>query len=123
MYCQYCREQINAGARFCSHCGGAVQPVAANCNWQDPYFGRLMRARYGRMIGGVCTGIANHYGWDPVVVRLVAVAGLIFGCGSFFIAYLVAWVIMPLEPFYSMPMQPPPAYTPPAPSAGGTTAS
>lgn len=122
MYCSYCREQINPGARFCSACGQAVQPVA-NTNWQDPYFGRLYRARYGRMIGGVCAGIANHYGWDPVVVRLIAVAGLIFGCGSFFIAYLVAWVIMPLEPIYYNPMQPPPAYTPPAPSPGGTTAS
>lgn len=123
MYCQYCREQINAEARFCSHCGQAVQPPAAAYNWQDPFYGRLTRARYGRMIGGVCAGLANHYGWDPVIVRLIAVAGLIFGCGSFFVAYLVAWVIMPLEPIVYMPMQPPPAYTPPAPTAGGTTAS
>jgi len=38
--------------------------------------GRLTRANEGdRMIGGVCSGIANHYGHDPTLVRLLWALG------------------------------------------------
>jgi phage shock protein C len=53
------------------------------------------------MIAGVCAGFALHYGWNLNLVRLVtALVALFTGVGA--IAYLVAWVIIPEEP-YALP--------------------
>ena len=38
---------------------------------------------------GVCAGLANYMNVDPLVVRLVFVAGTLFGFGSFILIYLV----------------------------------
>jgi phage shock protein PspC (stress-responsive transcriptional regulator) len=37
---------------------------------------------------GVCSGLANWMNVDPMIVRLVFVAGTIFGFGSFVLIYL-----------------------------------
>ena len=37
---------------------------------------------------GVCAGLANYMNVDPLIVRLVFVAGTIFGFGSFIVIYL-----------------------------------
>ncbi|MFA9446456.1 PspC domain-containing protein [Egicoccus sp. AB-alg6-2] len=51
------------------------------------------RAGQGRMLAGVCSGIAQHYGWSPGMVRLVFVLTGLFGAGE--LAYLVLWIVMP----------------------------
>lgn len=58
---------------------------------------RLYRARKGKMIGGVCAGLANYFSVDPTIVRLVFVL-LFFAGASGFMIYLILWIIMPLEP-------------------------
>jgi phage shock protein C len=37
---------------------------------------------------GVCAGIANYTNVNPLIVRLVFVAGTLFGFGSFILIYL-----------------------------------
>ena len=37
---------------------------------------------------GVCAGLANHFGGDPMVWRLAFVLGTVFGFGSLVIVYL-----------------------------------
>jgi phage shock protein C len=37
---------------------------------------------------GVCAGLARYMNVDPMIVRLVFVAGTIFGFGSFILIYL-----------------------------------
>ena len=56
----------------------------------------LVRPRNGRRIAGVCAGIADRYGWDPTIVRLVAVLS-IFLPGPQVLAYLVLWLVMPSD--------------------------
>lgn len=56
---------------------------------------RLVRLRDDRMIGGVCSGVATYLGVDVTLVRLVTVLGAIFGFGSFIVAYVVAWILVP----------------------------
>ena len=41
---------------------------------------RLRRSRSNRWIGGVAAGLAETYGWNPAVVRLVFVATLLLPC-------------------------------------------
>lgn len=58
---------------------------------------RLYRSRRHRMIAGVCGGIAEHFGWDPSLVRLVAVVSILLP-GPQFLAYIIAWLVVPEEP-------------------------
>ncbi len=60
--------------------------------------GKLYRSRSDRMIAGVCGGLAEHFGWDPVLVRLAAVALLFVTNGAAGIAYLVMAAVVPEAP-------------------------
>jgi phage shock protein C len=64
----------------------------------SPETKKLYRSRNNRMIAGVCAGIADFFGLDPTVVRLVFAAGAILGFGSFILLYLVMFVVVPEEP-------------------------
>jgi phage shock protein C len=59
---------------------------------------RLYRSRKNRMLGGVCGGIAEYFSIDPVIVRLLAVV-LFFAGGSALLAYVIALIVIPYEPF------------------------
>ncbi|HJZ24023.1 MAG TPA: PspC domain-containing protein [Candidatus Babeliales bacterium] len=58
---------------------------------------RLYRSRTDRKIAGICGGLANYFDIDPVIVRLAWVL-LFFLGGSGIFLYIVAWIIIPLEP-------------------------
>ena len=58
---------------------------------------RLVRRRDDRMIAGVCSGVAAYLGVDVTLVRLVTVLGAVFGFGTFIVAYLVGWLLIPEE--------------------------
>lgn len=57
--------------------------------------GGLTRPRKGRVIAGVCAGIAEHYGWSRGMVRLLFVLFGLFGAGE--LVYIVLWLLMPKE--------------------------
>lgn len=61
---------------------------------------RFFRSR-DRLIAGVCGGIADRMGWDPTLVRIVAVVSLITGffSGFVFLGYLITWMVTPTRPF------------------------
>ncbi|MBI1338967.1 PspC domain-containing protein [bacterium] len=61
---------------------------------------RFYRSR-DKVIGGVCAGLADRMGWDRTLTR-VAAAVLFFSgvfSGALFLAYLVLWVITPMQPY------------------------
>jgi phage shock protein C len=56
---------------------------------------RLYRNPNDKMLGGVCSGFANYFDIDPVIVRLVfAIMFLTAGIGL--LAYILAWIIIPV---------------------------
>ena len=57
----------------------------------------LYRSNKNRFITGVCGGIAEYFGWDPSIVRIAVVILSCFS-GVGLIAYIVAALVMPLEP-------------------------
>jgi phage shock protein C len=58
--------------------------------------GELLRPRSGRMIGGVCTAIANRFDMSVTIVRaLTVIAVLFFGLGVWI--YLLLWLLIPLD--------------------------
>ncbi|MEU8343797.1 phage shock protein C (PspC) family protein [Actinomadura meyerae] len=56
----------------------------------------LYRPRDGRMIAGVCAGLARRFGMTPGMVRLLFVLSCLLP-GPQFVVYLVLWVMMPDE--------------------------
>jgi phage shock protein C len=57
---------------------------------------RLYRLRDGRVVAGVCAGLAAYLGVDPTLVRLAFALLTIFG-GAGVLLYLCAWIVMPEE--------------------------
>lgn len=56
---------------------------------------RLLRNPYDKVFGGVCSGIANYFDIDPVILRLIfVVLFLTFGMGL--VAYIIAWIVIPV---------------------------
>jgi phage shock protein C len=58
---------------------------------------RLTRSRTDKKIAGVCGGIAKYFGIDPVIPRVIAVV-LVLGGGAGVLAYLICWIVIPMEP-------------------------
>ncbi|HTV04916.1 MAG TPA: PspC domain-containing protein [Acidobacteriaceae bacterium] len=105
--CKNCGNAMNDEARFCSVCGTPASAAQGQTYSAQPGAGyapgyaprtRLIRPRAGRMIAGVCEGLANAYAWDVVWVRVIAVLLAIFGGGVGLVAYVVFWLVMPEEP-------------------------
>jgi len=59
--------------------------------------GRLYRNADDKILGGVCSGLANYMGIDPVVMRIIFV--VLFG--ALFWVYIVLWLIVPLQSIQS----------------------
>jgi phage shock protein PspC (stress-responsive transcriptional regulator) len=57
---------------------------------------RLLRLRNGRMVAGVCAGLAAYFKVDVNLVRLgFGVFTVFYGHGI--LVYLIAWAILPEE--------------------------
>jgi len=57
---------------------------------------RLYRTREGRVVAGVCAGLAAYFSVDPTLVRLAFVLVTLFG-GLGVLFYLFAWIVIPEE--------------------------
>lgn len=56
---------------------------------------RLTRSKRDGMVAGVCAGIANRYGYDVGLVRLIAVLLTVLTSGMGLLIYVAAWVLIP----------------------------
>ncbi|MCI9349857.1 MAG: PspC domain-containing protein [Oscillibacter sp.] len=59
---------------------------------------RLYKLNQGRMLDGVCGGIAKYFGLDPTLVRLAWVLFTALG-GSGMVAYFICAIVIPREPW------------------------
>ena len=56
----------------------------------------LRRSRTDRILGGVLGGIAEHFGWDSTVLRVVYVIVSILSVGfPGILIYIALWIIVP----------------------------
>ncbi|ODA38816.1 PspC domain-containing protein [Desulfosporosinus sp. BG] len=56
----------------------------------------LYRSSQNKQLGGVCGGLAEYLEIDPSLVRIAGIL-LLFVAGTGFLAYLVAWLVIPLD--------------------------
>jgi phage shock protein PspC (stress-responsive transcriptional regulator) len=64
---------------------------------------RLARSRTDVMLGGVCAGLANFLGIDPVIVRIFFILLVVFD-GAGVLIYLLLWIVMPKEDAVDAPL-------------------
>ncbi|MDO5538496.1 MAG: PspC domain-containing protein [Eubacteriales bacterium] len=57
---------------------------------------KLYRARFDKMICGVCGGIGQYFNVDPTLIRLLW--ALLAATGTGVVVYIVAAIIIPEEP-------------------------
>lgn len=69
--------------------GTFVPPVGSN-NYRR---GKFSRNADDKIIGGVCSGLANYLGLDPVIMRII----FVLLSGALFWIYILLWIIVPSE--------------------------
>jgi phage shock protein C len=57
----------------------------------------LARPREGRIIAGVCAGLARRFGWNVTLVRVLALVSIVLP-GSQLLIYLICWAVIPSAP-------------------------
>ncbi len=62
--------------------------------------GKRLTLSNDKKIAGVCAGIAEYFGWDVTVFRIVYLLATIFTVFSGFIVYLILWFVMPKKTIY-----------------------
>ena len=98
MYCLHCGHQFDSQAAFCSSCGVNITPQASPLQRRSP----IVRPKQPRMVAGVCSGIAAHYGWDVALVRILLTVAVCLTSGAALLFYLAAWILIPEAP-YALP--------------------
>ena len=58
---------------------------------------KLTRPQNNKMLAGVCAGIANYFGLDPTLIRVVYTLLTVFTAFAGVIVYLLLWIIIPEE--------------------------
>lgn len=84
--------QMGAPSDFGTRRGDA-EPSA-----EEPIMSRkLYRSRTDRSIAGVCGGLAEFFGSDPTMIRLLTLLLILLGGMSIWI-YIILWIIVPEAP-------------------------
>jgi phage shock protein C len=94
MFCTRCGVELDEKTLYCPKCGSPTKLAEATVN---PYaVPKLTLDKENKKIAGVCAGFARYLGVEVLVVRIVWLA-LALGAGVGFVAYIVAWALMPNE--------------------------
>lgn len=58
---------------------------------------KLYRSSTNKKIAGVCGGLAEYFGIDATVIRVIFIILLLPGGLPGIIPYLILWAVMPME--------------------------
>ncbi|WP_440873867.1 envelope stress response membrane protein PspC [Thalassotalea sp. PLHSN55] len=60
--------------------------------------GELFRNKDRGKLAGVCAGLADYFGWETWLVRILVVSGVLLGMGWFIVVYIACWFILDEKP-------------------------
>lgn len=60
--------------------------------------GELYRNAEQGKIAGVCAGIADYFGWETWLVRILVVSAVLFGMPFLILGYIAGWFILDKSP-------------------------
>jgi phage shock protein C len=111
MFCTKCGTELHDQDRFCAQCGLTTSRSATESATPKR---RLARSMQDKKIAGVCSGFAHYMDLDVILVRIVWLT-LALASGVGFVAYLIAWIVMPKDSqYYTAPVAQPSASPTPA---------
>lgn len=58
---------------------------------------KLVRNTQDSVFGGVCSGFASYFGWDPTWVRVATALSVLVFAGTPILIYLILWVVVPTD--------------------------
>jgi phage shock protein C len=73
-------------------------PYGDRSHFESPNPSRLYRSSDDSMVFGVCGGVAERFGWDASVLRVLTLVGFFFSGGGVLIGYLIAALVIPKRP-------------------------
>jgi phage shock protein PspC (stress-responsive transcriptional regulator) len=82
------RSRVQSARERGAASAGRVRGGLARRGWFRPV--------HGRLIAGVCAGLARRFGVTTAGVRIVFVVSMLFP-GPQFLLYILLWVLMPSE--------------------------
>ena len=82
-------ETISAGSQSYQSRAASEEPYTARRR------NRLYRDSSDKILGGVCSGLANYMNVDPAIVRILFAIVTFGGFGFGVIAYLLLWIVLP----------------------------
>ncbi len=108
VYCKGCGKQNEDAAAHCSQCGqGLLDPSSQAQNEVPPPapdgVKRLYRSGKSKWVAGVCGGLGEYFGIDPVLMRVLWIILTLVSVGIGIIAYLLLWAIVPRDPRHTWP--------------------
>ena len=77
---------------------------------------KLYRSTNDKMLGGVAGGLAEYFGIDSTLVRVLFIVIVFLGGGGI-IEYIILWIVVPQKP-YELPKNP---FTQASPESGGSS--
>ncbi len=77
-----------------SAAGTAYQQQSTGAKTDEPR-GSLYRNDKDKILGGVCSGLANYLRIDPTIVRILFALITFGGFGAGFLLYIILWIILP----------------------------
>lgn len=75
--------------------GAGTTTAAYTATGKERFKGRLYRDTSDKILGGVCSGIANYLNVDPAIIRLLFAIITFGGFGFGIFLYIIAWIILP----------------------------
>ncbi|MCH7700757.1 MAG: PspC domain-containing protein [Planctomycetes bacterium] len=55
----------------------------------------LRRNMRNRQVAGVCSGLADHFGLDPTLIRVAYVVAIPLSAGTALAIYCILWLVIP----------------------------
>lgn len=77
--------------------GTATVAGTTTTTGKERFRGRLYRDTSDKILGGVCSGIANYLNVDPAIIRLLFAIITFGGFGFGILIYILAWIILPAK--------------------------
>lgn len=56
---------------------------------------KLTKSKNNRVVSGVLGGIAEYFGFDPSILRIIYAVAIVFGVGSPIILYVILALVIP----------------------------